>query len=263
MEKSKVIEMEKVDSVVSTPILIAFRFLTLTTISAFFSCIIISIKNNWIQSTETHCHVPNYLPSISAAIGGYSPQKYIWRIAIAAQSSPRILFAYINLQHNLAQQFHSVDHVLYPLLCKLTFFVLVTENVALVQLTYVSSIDWFLVHKLGFTLFVICSVLHQLLHIYVCTLSVHKNEDPYERRLIRRKKIITFCHLSSLASAMYCYWRHNEYCESGVYTLFALFEYLVVASNIYFHYTFAYDFDGARLNIVHQSRSSSFKQSIA
>ena len=51
MEKSKVIEMEKVDPVVSTPILIAFRFLTFTTISAFFSCIVISIKNNWIQST--------------------------------------------------------------------------------------------------------------------------------------------------------------------------------------------------------------------
>merc|ERR1719431_830225 len=130
--------MEKVEPVVSSSIVVIFRFLTVTSVSAFFTCILLSMKNNWDQSTATHCHVPNYLPSISAAIGGYSPQKYIWRIAIAAQSSPRILFAYIYLQHNLAQQFHTVDHVAYPLLCKLTFYVVVTENLALVLLTYVS-----------------------------------------------------------------------------------------------------------------------------
>ena len=262
-DKPKTIEMDRLEPVASTALMSSFRFLTVATVAAFFSCILISIKNNWAQSTSTHCHVPNYLPSISAAIGSYSPQKYIWRIAIAAQFSPRVLYAYIYLQHNLAQPYHTLDHVAYPLVCRLTFFVFMVENVALVLLTYVSSTDWFFIHKLGFSLFVFCSVLHQLLHLFVCRLSVHKCEDPTERRRIRRKLLITCWHLLSLASAMYCYWRHNAFCESGVYTFFALFEYLVVLSNMAFHYMFAFDFEGAVLHVVHTPSTGYVKYSVA
>lgn len=68
-------------------------------------------------------------------------------------------------------------------------------------------------------------------------------------------------------AAMYFYYRHNKYCESGgiylrnlfylfyyltflqtvdilffaVYTLFAFAEYLIILSNVYFHYTIALD----------------------
>lgn len=263
MEKPKTLDTEKYDPLVSTNILKIFRFLTVTNVSAFFVCIILSMKNNWDQSTATHCNVPNYLPSISAAIGGYSPQKYIWRIAIALQLSPRLLFAYAYYHHNLAQPFHTIDHIAYPLLCKLTFGVVVVENLALGLLTYVSSVDWFVGHKLGFSFFVLCSVLHQFLHIAVCRFSVYKMEDPYEKRLVRRKILITCWHLLSLASAMYCYWRHNAFCEPGVYTFFALFEYFVVVSNMCFHYTFVWDFDGAKLNLSYPTKAGQLKHSIA
>jgi len=263
MEKPKALETDRLDPLVSSNLLLIYRSLTVSTVSAFFICILLSIKNNLDQSTATHCNVPNYLPSISAAIGGYSPQKYIWRIAVALQLSPRLFFAFIYYQHNLAQPFHTIDHVAYPFLCKLTFWVVVVENLALGLLTYVSSIELFLVHKLGFSFFVVCSVLHQLLHIAVCRFSVNKMEDPYERRLIRRKTLFTCWHLLSLVSAMYCYWRHNAFCEPGVYTFFALFEYFVVVSNMCFHYTFVWDFDGTKLNVMHPSRAGQLKYSIA
>lgn len=228
------------------------RINILLVVVAFLLCIAISIWKDWISSTETHCHVPNYLPSISAAIGGYSPQKYIWRIAIALQATPRLLFAYIYFQHNLEQDPVSLDHVVYPLLCRATFSVIVLENLSLLLLTYVASNEWYKGHKLGFTLFIACSVLHQLLLIIVNRQSVMKMEDVFQRRLIYRKVWVCFVHLSCLVAAMYFYWRHNAYCEPGVYTAFAFFEYLVVLANMAFHYIFAWDFEGTTLKVVHR-----------
>ncbi len=43
--------------------------------------------------------------------------------------------------------------------------------------------------------------------------------------------------------------RHNTYCEPGVYSLFALCEYVVVLSNMAFNYVIAMDFGERRLHI--------------
>ena len=48
--------------------------------------------------------------------------------------------------------------------------------------------------------------------------------------------------LVSVLLASYFYWRHNEYCEPYVYSLFALFEYTVVLCNMGYHGTAYYDF---------------------
>jgi len=253
----------KINDGVQIDITLVAKTCAFAMVFAFFSCILISMKKDWTSSTETHCHVPNYLPSISAAIGGYSPQKYIWRIAVAIAVSPRLLLAYTNLNHHLAQEYQLFDHYAYPLLCQLTFWVCVVENLALVLLTYVSSSEWFFIHKLGFGTFVFCSVLHQVLHLAICRVSVLKMEDLYLRRLVRLKTMISTAHVLSLLCAFYFYWRHNEYCEPGIYTFFAFFEYLVVLTNIGFHYTFVWDFQGSILSVTHLDRSQQFKISKA
>ena len=48
--------------------------------------------NSFQGSTQTHCEVDNFAPSISAAIGNYLPQKYVWQTCVALHISPRFLF---------------------------------------------------------------------------------------------------------------------------------------------------------------------------
>ena len=60
-----------------------------------------------------------------------------------------------------------------------------------------------------------------------------------------------------MAAALYCYWRHNTRCEPGVcsldistnistylgmYSVFSVFEYTVVLSNMAYHFTSYFDF---------------------
>lgn len=84
--------------------------------------------------------VANYLPSISSAIGGYAPQKYIWRICVALHAAPRFLFAFAYFGYYTS--FHvGPRNTLYKNLARLCVFLHVLENTALVTLTYVSSTD--------------------------------------------------------------------------------------------------------------------------
>uniref|UniRef100_A0A915D539 CWH43-like N-terminal domain-containing protein n=1 Tax=Ditylenchus dipsaci TaxID=166011 RepID=A0A915D539_9BILA len=55
--------------------------------SALIICIVLSLFLHWDEATRTHCNVNNWLPSVSAAVASYSPERYIWRLFIGGSET--------------------------------------------------------------------------------------------------------------------------------------------------------------------------------
>lgn len=103
-------------------------------LSAFIFCVLYSVLFNFEKSTFTHCNVFNFLPSISAAIGNYSPQKEIWQIAIYLHFIPRLCIAFVYYQYN--KDILTSETFIFRVLA---FLLNILENVALLTLTYWTS----------------------------------------------------------------------------------------------------------------------------
>ncbi|XP_033741999.1 post-GPI attachment to proteins factor 2-like isoform X2 [Pecten maximus] len=227
----------------------------------FAFCVIWSLINNFESSTATHCRVANYLPSISSAIGGYTPQRYVWRICVALHCSPRLMVAvaYYN--------FHTQVHVgqknsLYQSLSALTSLLHILENLALVGLSFISSSENHGAHEKLFVTFMVTSLLYMLLSCILFKWGRTANGinmSVKERTSFNYKVGLFLFNIISFLIAVYLFIRHNAYCEPGIYSQFALCEYMVVVSNILFHGTAILDFRCSviSLAIVNQRQGTS------
>jgi post-GPI attachment to proteins factor 2 len=99
---------------------ISFARFSLITVSlplfSFIFCVAYSLIFFFEQSTSTHCHVWNYLPSISvrqfsesinfainqgsfqAAIGTFQPQAFVWQLSIVTHFIPRLVITWMYLR---------------------------------------------------------------------------------------------------------------------------------------------------------------------
>lgn len=101
---------------------------------AFMFCIIYSVLFHFTSATYTHCQVFNVLPSISAAIGNFSPQREVWQLAILLHAFPRFYLALMYLQLH-QRQLYPKDAYLGNFACVLN----IIENLSLIILSLFTS----------------------------------------------------------------------------------------------------------------------------
>ncbi|XP_036364208.1 post-GPI attachment to proteins factor 2-like isoform X3 [Octopus sinensis] len=197
--------------------------------------------------------VPNYLPSISAAIGGFTPQRYVWRACIGLHCAPRFLVAFTYYNFHMSVRL-AEKNKLYGHLAAIACVLHIIENLALLGLTYVASNENHYAHEKFFITFLVSSLCYMLLTIILVKWGRTydgRTMSARERKSYSTKFTLFVFNISCCFIAAYVYWRHNKYCEPGVYSIFALIEYLMVFSNITFHgYTWLLDYNGYNLCLI-------------
>ncbi|XP_055917862.1 post-GPI attachment to proteins factor 2-like [Eupeodes corollae] len=211
--------------------------------SSFMFCVFCSVFFYFKESTYTHCEVSNYLPSISAAIGRYQPQRFVWQLAICLHFLPRLYIAKMYVEYykeTIKDDYMAMAHFA----CFLNVF----ENFALVGLSLWTSNQNYKLHKICFLVFIATSEIYMLISYFLNDEGKRIKRLNTQEHLSRQTKGNLFIvNLIAFVLAAYCFRRHNDYCEPGVYTLFALFEYTVVLINMGYHMTAYWDFYGRTL----------------
>ncbi|XP_053671400.1 post-GPI attachment to proteins factor 2 [Anopheles nili] len=208
----------------------------------FLFCVIWSLLYNFNQANATHCMVYNFLPSLSAAIGNYQPQRFVWQLSVLSHAPFRyaIAFLYKNHHQTLLARKHRKEWAY--LSCVLN----IIELCSLVGLSLWTSSSNYEIHKLCFSAFVISSIIYMQVVVIINRLT--RAEDLLtlaDRKSLRLKRRLLVVNVVSILFAVYFFVRHNNHCEPGVYSLFAFSEYVFVFSNIGFHMTAYWDFINA------------------
>lgn len=93
---------------------------------------------------------------ISASIGNFAPQKYVWKICIALHSAPRLLLC--QLHHKEMRRVLTKSSVIQQL-ALISCTANMAEIFSLLVLSVVPSVEDYALHKLCFSSFLLFSAL--------------------------------------------------------------------------------------------------------
>ncbi|XP_042876489.1 uncharacterized protein LOC122256094 [Penaeus japonicus] len=200
--------------------------------------------------------VYNFLPSISA-VTGVSPQRYLWRVAVALHISPRLLVAWVARAYynSLAAHVPAARRPAYLTLVAASFYLNLTELATLCGVTYISNKENYPVHEKLFTLFMLVSLVYMLCVIRVLR-AVKEQLSPRLLRSFAQKKWLFGVKLTSTGGLLFFFWRHRVYCQPMAFSWFSLCEYVIATCNMLYHVSVALDFSDEHLIVGHIYSSS-------
>lgn len=132
----------------------------------------------------------------------------------------------------IAQKYQPVSwgRYLLSLAHSATMFV---EYVGLTMLSFVSSQENFLMHELGFVLYLGFGQLHCICNFFLCLQQWKLRGAPFYMQIA--KCVCWAINLGAIFAAKYFYTRHNAFCEPNIYSYFGISEYTLVTFNIIMH----------------------------
>lgn len=211
--------------------------------AALLLCIVLSLLLHHSASTATHCRVHNFYPSLSSAIGKFAPQKFIWRAMLALHLAPRLLLGLL--------YWHRLGAEKWAPLCSALYLV---ELTGLTCVSFVGSREHYALHRAGFVAFIGGGQSHMVMLTWLLARGRAKMTQPQRHAHQWRCRLLT-PNLLCVGNAMYMFVRHNWYCESGVYSIFAILETFIVLINMAFHLTSYWDFGNLTLCVVEDQSS--------
>lgn len=134
---------------------------------------------------------------------------------------------------------------------RVAFFTNVIENLSLLMLSFAPSAgeDAF-IHRASFAIFLMSSILNMELVYRIHTrIRWKRPKTQTEVKSLNLKRKLQLANGFCTLSAMYLFYRHNQYCEPGIYSLFSIFEYCIVMTNIGYHLTSYLDFYNHEIKI--------------
>ncbi|XP_053612361.1 post-GPI attachment to proteins factor 2 [Plodia interpunctella] len=220
---------------------IAVTKLSVITVSlplfSFLTCVLITMYKDFDRANKTHCNIPNIFPSISASIGNYEPQITIWKTAIYIHAPIRFMLIYLRWDY-----YRSIMRDDCITIVKLAVSLNIIENIMLLGLTHWTSSLHYSYHEKCFKTFIASSLFYMILICILLTKCRRRpNISSIEKYSLKLKWRLFFINASTFAMAAYFFLRHNSLCEPYVYSIFSFSEYMVVVSNILYHFTTVYD----------------------
>lgn len=210
-------------------------------------CVGLAATLHHANVTRTHCGVPNFWPSLSAAIGNNAPEVYLWRLAVGLHNPMTLLDSavmYSNLVRAGANALAARVLVVWKCACCFSLYLL----------TFVTSSEDHALHEAGFILWLVCGTITTLL-FYVLWVRTVDWSDRVAAREVRGGaasggRCFHHCvgqnsfawwwlagfnglYLACIPLAAFLYWHHNAYCWPYVYSFFGITEYVIVVAYIF------------------------------
>ncbi|CAJ0942831.1 unnamed protein product, partial [Mesorhabditis belari] len=171
--------------------------------TGFLLCLFLALFLHFEETTQTHCGVDNWLPSVSAAVSSVPPEIYIWRIFIAVHGGPRLVLAFIYRNLLLTSPLRPLTHVkIFRYLCHFGCGIHIAENLFLIGLTCISSRENHEAHKISFFGFVLTSFFYMFVATWLFSYSGRRRTTSLGETSYEYKVLASVAALISIFVAM-------------------------------------------------------------